>query len=116
VRAAEVFALVDRLDPDAMDAVLADDATMVFGNAEPLVGRAAIRAGNLAFLALVKGLRHDIRREWTVGDTTVVETDVTYTRRDDKQVTIPAVSIFRDAGGLIADFRVFYDPAPVFAP
>jgi hypothetical protein len=24
----------------------------------------------------------------------VAETDVTYTRRDDKQVTIPAVSIF----------------------
>jgi hypothetical protein len=32
---------------------------------------------------------------------------VTYTRRDDKQVTIPAVSIWRvGADGLIVDFRV----------
>lgn len=115
--AAEVFAQVDRLDPDAMSALLAEDATMVFGNGDPLVGRAAILAGNIAFLGYVKGLRHEIRREWTVGDTTVAETDVTYTRRDDKQVTVPAVSIWRVGGdGLITDFRVFYDPAPVFAP
>lgn len=39
------------------------------------------------------------------------------TRRDDKQVTAPAVSISRvDGDGLITEFRVFDDPAPVFAP
>lgn len=42
---------------------------------------------------------------------------MTYTRRDDKRVTVPTVSIWRvGGGGLITDFRVFYDPAPVFAP
>lgn len=117
MRAAEVYARVDRLDPETVVALLAQDATMVFGNGDPLVGREAILAGHIGLLNHIKGLRHEIRREWTVGDTTVAETEVTYTRRDDKQVTIPAVSIWRVGGdGLIVDFRVFYDPAPVFAP
>jgi hypothetical protein len=117
VSAAEVFAQVDRLDPDAVAALPAQDARLMFGNGEPLVGREAILAGSLAFLSVVKGLRHEIRREWTVGDTTVAEADVTHTRRDDNQVTLAAVSIWRvGADGLMVDFRACYDPAPVFAP
>ena len=82
--AQEIFAQVDRLDPEGVIAFFADDATMVFGNQEPLLGREAILAGNAAFLTAIKGLRHRILREWTVGDTTIVVTDVSYVRRDDK--------------------------------
>lgn len=114
--AQEVFAQVDRLDPEGVIAFFADDATMVFGNQEPLLGRDAILAGNATFLTAIKGLRHRIQREWTVGDTSIVLTDVTYTRRDDKEVTIPAVSIWRiGEAGLITDYRVYFDPSPVFA-
>jgi len=114
--AQEIFAQVDRLNPEGVIAFFADDATMVFGNQEPLLGREAILAGNTAFLTAIKGLSHRILREWTVGDTTIVSAEVTYTRRDDKEVTIPAVSIWRvGPAGLVTDYRVYFDPSPVFA-
>jgi hypothetical protein len=89
---------------------------MVFGNSDPLLGRDAVLAGNIAMLGRIKGLRHVITAQWTVDDTTIAVTDVTYTRPDDKQVTLPAVSIWRVGGdGLIVDYRIYFDPAPLFA-
>ncbi|HEX4247916.1 MAG TPA: hypothetical protein VH008_08600 [Pseudonocardia sp.] len=42
---------------------------------------------------------------------------MTYTRLDGGEVTVPAVSIWRvDDDGLIVDYRVFVDQAPLFAP
>ena len=61
-------------------------------------------------------MSHHVRREWTVGDTAIAVTDVTCTRLDDQRVTLAAVSIWRvGVDGLIADFRVYADLAPVFA-
>ena len=116
ISAAELYPMVDRRDVAAVGAKFAEDATMVFGNGDPMHGRAGIEAGNAAIFTTIAGLSHRIRREWTVEDTTIAVTDVTYTRLDGKRVTLPAVSIWRaGADGLIADFRVYADLAPVFA-
>ena len=115
--ARSLFAAVDAQDVDALAALLADDSRLVFGNQEPLLGRAAVLAGNEAFFQLVRGLRHQVRNEWTVGADTIAETDVTYTRLDGKEVTVPAVTIWRvDGDGLIVDLRIYVDQAPLFAP
>lgn len=111
------FAAVDAQDIAALAALFAEDGRLVFGNREPLVGRDAVIAGNVAFFQLVQGVRHQLRNEWTVGTETIAETDVTYTRLDGKEVTVPAVSIWRvDGDGLIVDYRIFVDQAPLFAP
>lgn len=115
--ARSLFAAVDARDVVALDALLADDARLVFGNQEPLLGRGAVLAGNAAFFQLVRGLRHQLRNEWTVGADTIAETDVTYLRLDGKEVTVPAVTIWRvDGDGLIVDLRIYVDQAPLFAP
>jgi ketosteroid isomerase-like protein len=112
-----IFAKIDSLDPRALEGFLAEDATMVFGNGEPLTGPAAIVAASEAFLSTVKAVRHRILSDWTVGSTTIAEAEVTYTRLDGKEVSVPVVSIWdvNDAG-LITSYRVFLDLAPVYAP
>jgi len=50
-----------------------------------------------------------------VGDATIAETAVTYTRKDGIGVTVPVVTIYRAAGELIDEYRVFLDLTPVFA-
>lgn len=40
---------------------------------------------------------------------------MTYTRKDGGTVTVPVVTIYRPAGGLIDNYRVFIDLAPLFA-
>jgi SnoaL-like protein len=112
-----VFRAVDSMDPAATVHLLAADARMRFGNADPLVGHEAITAGATAFFGAVRRISHSIRTVWTVGADTIAETDVTYTRHDGKEVTIPVVSIWRaDVDDRIEDYRVFYDLTPVFAP
>ncbi|MCF6472883.1 nuclear transport factor 2 family protein [Nonomuraea sp. MG754425] len=112
-----VFQAVDSFDVDAFTRLLAEDATLVFGNAEPSVGREPIAAGLRTFFATIAGLRHRIVRNWQAGDETIAETEVTYRRLDGKHVSVPAVSIWRTrADGLISDYRIFVDLAPVYAP
>jgi hypothetical protein len=58
-----------------------------------------------------------VLERWDHDRATIVEATVTYTRTDDRQVSVPVVTIYRtDGGDQIADYRVYIDLAPVFAP
>lgn len=112
-----VFAAVDAFDLDTTLALLAPDATFVFGNAEPMIGEKEIGAGLDGFRHTVAGIRHEITREWYVDADSIIETQVFYQRLDGGMVSLPVVTIFRvDAENLIEDYRVFFDLAPVYAP
>ncbi|OBK65562.1 nuclear transport factor 2 family protein [Mycobacterium sp. 1165178.9] len=110
-----IFARIDEGDADAFAKLFARDATMTFGNGEPMRGRNAIARGSAAFLTSIAGLRHRIVNQWVVGEDTIAEAEVTYTRHDAREVTVPTVSIWRSAGdGSITNYRVFLDLTPVF--
>lgn len=112
----QMFEDIDRMDADAWASYLAPDAVMRFGNADPVHGREACRDALAAFYDQIHGLAHDRVAQWEQGSATIVEANVTYTRSDDRKVTVPVVTIYRtDDDDLIADYRVFIDLAPVFA-
>jgi hypothetical protein len=114
--ARSVFATTDAMDVEPIVSLFAEDARVVFGNGEPMVGVDEIRTGTTAFYDTIAGLHHEIVKEWTVGDDTIVELKVTYDRKDGQQVTIPCATIFHtDAAGKIDDYRVFFDVAPIYA-
>lgn len=111
----ELFADIDSMEPGRFAAHLAPDVTMRFGNADPIHGREAVRDAWASFCQTVDGVRHDRLAQWTVDDTTIVEANVTYTRRDRHEVTVPVATIYRERGGEIADYRIFIDLAPLLA-
>src|SRR3954451_13307280 len=80
----DVFQTIDSMRLEAIAPMLAEDARLVFGNAEPLVGREAIIAGLQGFFSSIKGLHHRIVNDWHLGADTIAETEVTYRRLDDK--------------------------------
>ena len=45
----------------------------------------------------------------------VCEGDVTYTKLDGSEVTLPFVNIFEIDGGLIVDYRIYVDVGPLYA-
>lgn len=113
---AQMFDEIDRMDADAWASHLAPDAVMRFGNAEPVHGRTACRDALAAFYGQIHGLAHHVHEQWEHGEATIVEATVTYTRTDDREVSVPVVTIYRTTGGeLISDYRVYIDLAPVFA-
>lgn len=112
----DLFRAIDAKDVDGLLDHLAPDAIQRFGNQEPLRGHEQIRAANAAFYSAIDSLSHEVTGLWEWDDTVVVRIDATYTRLDGVAVTVPAVSIMRESGGLIAEYQVFADMTPVFAP
>jgi hypothetical protein len=112
----DVFADVDRMDAKAFASHLAENCLLRFGNADEVVGRDAIEESIAGFFTTINGLSHHIVNHWDVDDTTITQIEATYTRADDRQVTLPAVAIWRRRGGdLIDDYRIYVDLAPVYA-
>jgi ketosteroid isomerase-like protein len=115
-RTRNVFAVVDGMDVTALALLFAEDATVVFGNSQPLVGINEIRTGTIAFFDTIAGLHHEVVNEWNADNETIVELKVTYDRKDGQQVTIPSVTIFHtDATGKIDAYRVYFDVTPIYA-
>ena len=110
-----LFDDIDSMQPDRFAQHLAEDVTMRFGNADPVVGRDAVRDVWAQFCGSVDGVRHERVAEWVHDDATVVEARVTYARKDGREVTVPVVTVYRASGPLIDDYRVYIDLAPVFA-
>ena len=112
---ASLFEDIDSMEPDRFAAHLADDVSFRFGNADAVHGRDAVRDVWAGFCETVDGVRHEIVEQFESGDATIAESDVTYTKKDGAQVTVPVVTIYRSGGELIDDYRVFIDLAPLFA-
>ena len=111
----QLFDDIDSMEPERFTAHLADDVTMRFGNAEPIHGRNAVHDAWAGFCEGIDGVSHALVERWQSGSSTVVEADVTYTRKDGGTVTVPVATIYRERDGEIADYRIFIDLAPLFA-
>jgi ketosteroid isomerase-like protein len=111
----ETFADIDALDLDRFVAHLTEDVVFRFGNAEPAVGRAAVKEAVGQFFSTIQGLTHHIKNVWDVGDTTIVQIDIEYVRTDGRCVTIPNADILTYDGDLVRDWLIYIDVAPVYA-
>ncbi len=111
----DVLADVDRMDAKAFASYLAGDCVLRFANADEVVGRDAIEVAIAGFFGTIKGISHHIVEQWDVDATTIVQTEATYTRMDDRRVTVPAVTVYRRGGDLIDEYRIFVDLSPVYA-
>ena len=111
----QLFDDLDRFDGEAWVAHLAPDVVMQFGNEDPVYGRANCRARAQSLFHSVRSISHEHVARWEHGDATIAETRVTFVLPDDSSVTIPMVTIYRtDSHGLIADYRVYLDPSPLW--
>jgi hypothetical protein len=123
--ATELYARsVDNKDAAGFAAAFTRDGWLRFGNAPPITGRAAIRDAIAGFFTGFAALRHESAGTYLVGDTLILEAVVTYTRHDGRQVSIPAVTIFRIASSADSDAlhptadqcRIYVDLGPLYAP
>jgi SnoaL-like domain len=114
--AKSVYEAVDSMDEANLAEFLTDECTFTFGNAKPVVGRAAAAEASKAFLSLVAGIQHEINDVWSVDYTIITRLTVTYTRNDKRKMTFPAVTIWRVEGKKISDYKIYIDNTSLFAP
>jgi ketosteroid isomerase-like protein len=111
----QLFERIDAMDTEAFLSFLTDDASFRFGSAPPLDGKAAIREGVDGFFATIQALRHELVRSWVQGETVICQGQVTYTRKDGRELTLPFVNVFELAGGLIREYLIYIDINPLYA-
>lgn len=110
-----LFQTVDRMDADGFAFFLSENATFRFGNAEPVIGRSKIRDAVAGFFASIKALRHHILATWKMDGNVVIQGEATYTRKDDRLVTIPFVNIFKMDGTFVREYLVYIDISPLYS-
>jgi ketosteroid isomerase-like protein len=113
--AKSVYEAIDTMDERKLAPFLTENCSFVFGNAKPVVGRAASANASKAFMATIAGITHDLADVWGVDDNIISRMTVTYTRKDGKKMSFPAVTIWRVEGKQIADYRIYVDNTPLFA-
>ncbi|HEY1972781.1 MAG TPA: nuclear transport factor 2 family protein [Pseudonocardia sp.] len=116
---AELFGALDRGDLEIVTGFFRDDVVIVFGNATPVRGTAAFTELYAQVLGSLRGIRHDIHQVWRPvedRDVLVVVMTVHYSRLDGAVVSVPCCNVLRLREGFVADYRVYLDAGPVFAP
>jgi SnoaL-like domain len=114
--ARSVYEAVDSMDETNLAQFLTDECTFTFGNAKPVVGRTAAAEASKAFMSLIAGIKHEIQDVWEVNSTIITRLNVIYTRKDKRTMNFPGVTIWRVEGKQIADYKIYIDNTPVFAP
>ena len=110
-----LFASIDGKDTRAFLGFLTEDAEFRFANNPPALGHEAVGAGVDGFFGAIKASRHQLHRIWEDAETAACFGDVTYTRLDGRDVTVPFVNVFYFRDGKIARYLIHIDLAPLFA-
>lgn len=108
-----LFETIDAKDADGFVSFLTEDAQFRFGNAPEVTGKGDVREAVAEFFASINAIRHRILDVWVHPDTVICQGDVTYTRLDDSQITVPFVTVFRMKGDLVGRYLVYGDMTPL---
>ena len=111
-----LFGAIDAADATAFCSYLTEDAVFRFGNAPPVRGRAAIEQAVRQFFASIRRSRHQVGRVWPAAEAVALEGIVTYTRLDGTEITLPFADTFVLRGDLVAEYYIYVDIAPLYAP
>src|SRR5260370_26178955 len=103
---APIFADIDAMDADKFVAHLTPEVRFRFANADPALGRAAVKEGVEGFWASIDGLTHHILNVYEVGDTVIAQIDVESRRNYGKPVTVPNCDVLTPDGGLARDWQI----------
>lgn len=112
----QLFRKVDAMDADGFVDHLTDDVRFRFGNGPEAKGREKVREVVSGFFKSIKALRHDLLETWIHSDVVICQGEVTYTRLDGSQITLPFIDLYRMKGDRIDQYLVYIDITPLYSP
>lgn len=109
-----LFNDIDKMDADKFASYLDDNVRFRFGNAPVVEGKEAAREAVDGFFKSIKGIRHKKLRMWVHSDSVLYQGEVTYTRHDDSEITLPFFNVFLLNGDKIKEYLIYMDINPLF--
>ncbi len=112
----QLFKTIDAKDANRFISYLTEKAQLRFGNGPVVTGREKIRKTITGFFSSIRALRHVVLETWTHSDVVILQGEVTYTRKDGSQITLPFMNLYRMKGNLIDQYLVYVDLSPLYPP
>lgn len=104
-----LFKVIDEMDCEKFATFLCENGEFKFGNAQSVKGRAEIKKAVSQFFNSIHGLQHKIKQVWSVDNSVIVNGEVTYTRKNKTQLTVPFMNLLEMKKGLIENYQIFID-------
>ncbi|MNF79182.1 SnoaL-like domain protein [compost metagenome] len=111
----KLFDYIDRRRMEDFLSFLTDDIELTIANNPTASGKEEVRTIVGAFWQSINGLKHHIHHVIESDDYVVFESLVTYTRLDQKEVSVPCATIIKLRHELISEWRIYVDASPVFS-
>ena len=111
----DLFAKIDAKDTERFLEFLTDGASFRFGSAPPVHGHEEIRVAVDGFIASIAGSKHKLTRIIDDAGVLICEGEVTYTRHDATEVTLPFANFLELEGELISNYKIYADAGPLYA-
>jgi ketosteroid isomerase-like protein len=111
----DFYAGVDAMDVTVFDRACTPDTRVQLANHDVVVGREAVKRALGEFWSTISGMEHTFRNVIEVGDETLLEADVRYTRLDGSAVVVRVATVIERRDGLVHEQRIYADLGPLHA-
>lgn len=109
------YTTVDNMDAEEYQNFLAEDCQLMFGNNPIVKCNNEIIGGIKHFWEVIRGLDHSFINILGSDYHFSAEALIDYTRKDNKVVAIPCVTVIeRNADGLASFIKIYIDTTPIF--
>lgn len=105
----DLFEALDQERIDAFCEYLDSNCKFIFGNADPVEGKSAIRDAVGSFYRGIEGSDHRILETFTAPSRCIVRGEVTYTERTETERTVPFANVFELERDLITTYQIYVD-------
>ena len=110
-----LFKSIDAMDTDKFCDFFTDNAKFKFGNAETVEGKEQIRQMVSGFFASIKGLSHTVSDMVEQDSALVCRGEVTYTRKDSSELTVPFSNYYKLNGDKVSDYQIYVDASQLYS-
>jgi ketosteroid isomerase-like protein len=112
----QLFQAIDAMDAEKFVTFLADDGVFRFGNFPAAKGREAAREAVAQFFGSIHAVRHRLLGVWSLPDVVFCEGEVTYTRKDRSEITLPFFNLLKMQDGKVREYSIYADVTPLYQP
>ncbi len=112
----KVYETVDAKDAAGFVRYFTDDGSFYYGNTPPVTGHETIRDFVAGFFGHIDALSHSVSDSWFQERHVISRGEVTYTRKDGSQVTVPFANVFDMDGDKITRYQSYVDITPLVNP
>ncbi len=112
----KLFASIDARETKEFVGFLSADALFRYGSNVDVHGREAIAACVDYVFTTFRASSHQLLRHWDTADVRIAQGVVTYTRLDDRKVSLPFCNLLTMHNNLVTRYEIFIDPTPLMSP